>query len=281
MQKFIPTFVDENGEIKYHPLVDYIRSGDYGLNPPNNVINLVAGARSQLLPLTARSDGYLILTKMMAWRTGGATIRIVDQARQCQWMNNEVHMDTICGIGGFPAMLPETKVIEPTASMLVEFRDLSGFPNRIDFNFGGAKLYHENAPQDEVVRFLGRKELITYPYFMTPDIGAFTIPPGLLGGVSQQFFTMSDKFDFEIFKINAIFDEDFTYEIRHRGDTLSNNAQVHCMTGTGIGAFPYVLPQPFMFRRNERIEINFTNLSPINPNVVYFTLIGRAIALHS
>lgn len=280
MKAFINTFTkpDAQGNVYYEPLVDFLRSGEYGLNPPANLINLAALGRSQLLPLTARQDGYLILTKMMGQRTGNAMVMIFDSARSKYWMNNEVHFDTIVGDAEEPGMFAESKVIEPTQSIQVGFRDISGAPNAIYFNFGGAKLYHQNAPKDEVDKFLGKRRVMTYPYFMTPDIGAFTIPAG---GLSQQVVTIPDEFDFEILKINSVFDELFTYEIKHRGDTLTNNAQVHCNNGTGTARRPYILPQPLMVRHGEILELNFTNLSPINPNVVYFTLIGRAIELHS
>lgn len=274
----IPTFiVKPDGSIEYHPLIEYLRSITFNPDPPNDVINLLAGGRSQLLPFTARDDGHIVLTKMMVHRTGEATIRIYDPARKCQWMNNEVHIDTIVGNGGLPSLLVETVFLEATRAILIEFRDLSGAPNAIRFAFGGAKLYHKSAPQDDVRKFLGQKRLLTYPFFMTPDGGAFTLAAG---GVSQQFASISSDFDFEIYKINSISDENFTYDIRHRGDTLSNNAQVHNLVATGTGEFPYVLPQPFVVKRNERLTLNFTNLSAVNPNTVYFTMIGRAIVLN-
>lgn len=271
-------FVEINGQLEYHPLLDYIRSGNYNLDPPNNVVTLAANQRSNYLPLTARLDGYYILTKMMAERTGDATIRVKDPARGVFWSNNEVHLDTVVGAGGLPGLLdPEKFVLNPTQPLLVDLRDISGAPNVIRLAFGGAKLYYQSAPQAEVKKFLGQRSLITYPYWQTPDNGAFTIAAN---GTSQQFATVSSDFDFICYKINAVSDEDFTVEIKYRGDTLSNNAQIHSNVATGNAQFPYILPQPTMFRRNEIIELNFTNLSPINPNVVYFTMIGRAIMLH-
>ena len=268
-----------DGSIDYHPLKEFIRPITFNPNPPNNIINLAAGGRSQLVPLTAREDGHLFLTKMMCQRTGDATIRFYDPSRCQYWSNNEVHIDTIVGNGAQPGLLPETVFIKATQSLQFEVRNITlpAVPNTIEFAFGAAKLYHLAAPQDEVAKLLAQKQLLTFPYWQTPDNGAFIIPAG---GVSQQFSTIASQFDIEIFAINSVSDENFRFDIRYRGDMLANNAQVNNLVGTGVAGFPYVLPTSFLVKRNEVLELNFTNLSPINPNTVWFTMIGRAIVLH-
>lgn len=268
-----------DGSIDFHPLKEFFRSITFNPNPPNNIIILPAGGRSQLVPFTARDDGHIFLTKAMCTRTGDATIRFYDPARSQYWSNNEVHIDTVVGNGAQPGLLPETVFIQATQSLQFEVRNITvpAVPNTIEFSFGAAKLYHKAAPADEVAKFLAQKQIQTFPYWLTPDAGFFTIPAG---GVSQQFATVPSNFDIEIFAINSVSDENFRYDIRYRGDQLSNNAQVPDLVATGVAGFPYILPTSFVARRNEVLEINTTNLSPINPNVVWFTMIGRAIMLH-
>ncbi|MFH1226842.1 MAG: hypothetical protein V1701_02925 [Planctomycetota bacterium] len=272
------TFISmPDGSIRYHPLLDSFQNYWVHPDPPNQLINIAANATVGPFPMTAREDGHIILSKMMCERTDEMTIRLYDKARSSWLSNNEVHIDTLVGNGGLPSRLFEDMFVPATGSMLVQFRDLSGAPNAVRFAFGGAKIYHKQAPAKELKDFLGQKRLLTFPYFLTPDNGFFTIAAN---GVSTQFATGSSDFDIEIHKINAVFDEDFTYEIRMRGDSLSNGGEIHCNIGTGTGQLPYVLPQPIILKWNETMELRFTNLSPINPNVVWFTMIGRAIVLN-
>lgn len=274
----IPTFDKQSdGSIDYHKLKEFLRPITFNPNPPNNVINLAANGRSQFVPFTAREDGHIFLTKMMCQRTGDATIRFYDPSRSRYWSNNEVHIDTIVGNGGQPGLLPETVFIQATKSLQFEVRDISGLPNTIEFAFGAAKLYHKAADPVEVAKFLSQKQVSTFPFWQTPDNGVFTIAAN---GTSQQFSTISSDFDVEIFAINSISDENFRFDIKYRGDVLANNAQCHDLVGTGTAGFPYVLPSSFIVKRNEVLELNFTNLSAVNPNVVWFTMVGRAIMLH-
>ena len=266
--------------IKYHPLAGYKREFKLNPNPPNNIINLAALGTTSLVPLGARDDGHLILKKILADRTGPCTILLHDNARGIDLMNNPVHIDTIVGNGGLPALLPETLFVPATGSLQVAFTDISGLPNTIEFAFSGAKIYHNDAPQDALKELLGAKELITFPYWMTPNAGVFTIPANVGGaGVSTQFIDVSTDFDFELIKINAVSTELFRYEIRYHGDSWSNNAQTHSNVGTGTGQLPHVVENT-LIKRGEQLELRFTNLSPINPNIVYFTMVGRGIVVH-
>lgn len=281
-RELIPTLIRDKatGRIEYHPLAEHKREFKLNPNPPNNIIALGALGNSQLVPCTNRNDGHLILKKMMVQRTGQCTILLHDNTRSIDLMNNPVHIDTIVGNGGLPALLPETMFVPAGSSIQVQFIDISGAPNVIEFAFSGAKIFHQNAPQDALRDFLGTKELLTFPYFLTPNVGVFVIPPNVGGaGVSVQFADISSDFDFEMMKINYVGTELMRYEIRHRGSSWSNDAETHSNVGTGTGQLPHIIENT-LIKRGEKLELHFTNLSAINPNIVYFTMIGRGIVVH-
>lgn len=275
----LTTFVqDANGKVSYHPLRLFIEPYTLTVDSPNQIISLAANAKSTQYPMSVSHFGHFNMESFVAYNTGPATIKIKDAARNLYLMNDEIHMDTICGSGKVPFILMEDMLLEANRYITIEVKDVSGLANDIFFAIDGSRIYHLSAPKEALDEFLGKRRLVeTVPYFLTTDNGAFTIAGGV-GNTAVKTATVDSFFDLELDKIMSVSNEDYTFRIIHNGRELSP-VEVNRRLVTGVGEFPHVLRSKFLVNRNEQLEIHFTNLSA-NDNTIYFTMHGRAIFLN-
>lgn len=271
-------FIDEksNGRIvgkSYNPLLNHIWEHWFTPDSPNNPVSLLASAESGWLPISTTDDGAFEAETLMVKRTGEALIKLQDPGRKMTLMNDWIHVDTICGSGLLPFILPSSIYIESSAALQVNFRDISVAANTIYFAMNGRKIY-KSAPKallDEY--FAGKGNLANTSFFLTTDGGAVTIP-AVVGSTVTAYATVPSGFDLYIKKITGMSTGDYTVQIKHNGTPLMNN-QIADDLMSGTASLPKLLREPHLVKRTEKLELNFTNLTA-PANVVYLTFSGVA-----
>lgn len=259
---------------EFNPLLDYIWEHWLAPDSPNNPVALGALGESGKLPISTTSDGAFEAEDFVVKRTGEALIKIEDPGRKMNLMNDWIHLDTIAGSGLLPFILPSSIFIPSTSAMTINLRDISGAPNTVYFVMNGRKIY-KNAPKPEIDDYFeGKGSLVNTSFFLTADGGAVTIP-AVIGSTTTVYATIPSGFDLLIKKITAMSTGDYLLTIKHNGTPLMNTDIADDLM-TGTAALPKLLREPKLIRRNEQLELKFTN-AIAGANTVYITFSGVAV----
>lgn len=216
---------------------------------------------------------------------------------EAQLMNREIHATTISADAKRPFIWPETyflNVQNAPRTVFMNFRNLSSSPNNVRWAFHGRRWYHKEAPalvQQAIEERFARMEK-TYTYFLTveptraggrpPDI--ILTPSQALQENSAPFFRATDEADTEVYKLMVFAqfadgsDGQFTFALREQqSGRILANGQVSNSSGWGTGAFPFILPETFLFERNYVLLFEVTNLSSSQNLTIFPTLCGRRL----
>lgn len=262
-------------------------------NPPNNSVAIAANQASLQSVMTLSGEGPAQITAFAAQRTGACLVmlQMQDGMTMRGLMNGAVHIDTIFGntagapLPGFqPFYLPEALYIDELRSLVVTFTDLSGAANAVRLNMLSSRyLPLLVSPDIEAVRQrLEEKQYVSMPYFYTLDQGDVTLAASATG---QFPITVGQDHHFQIYKMMAISDAAFDINIvdTSTGESIidspnDGNFPISSNLIMGNANFPFIFHQPRLVQVGQRLLVTLVNRDTLNPNRIFLTLGGRALA---
>lgn len=286
----------EDGKLYINDVKRFVRPFFLTPDAPNQTLALAAAANSQAYaPMTVTQEGpfqgySLILQSDRGELVGDheATVLMTDSGSRKQMMNRPVHANTIFGTPSFPMVLPERLFLNENRSLTIRFQNLFANANNIRVNIAGRRMYQSSAESgmfDKLISDLTKRTVVTTPYFLTTteDITALTVA----AGATSYFLPTDADAYFEVFKFAAVaYDNqlgtltgDFDIIIRDaetRREIETGNMSNQLIMGNGLA--PFVLPESWLIRPKQRIEIVVTNTTATgNPLDAYITFIGRKL----
>jgi hypothetical protein len=254
-------------------------------NQPNNVVPMAANQASTFYTLTVAGSGPIEIGGLSAQRTGPCLLALmVQDGRSSRYiMNNQIHIDTLCGNGQLPYVLPETLLIDELRNLLVSFTDISGQTNSARIALHGAR--HLGIVHDpRLVLLRARTDLrqhLSLPFFYTFETGGVTVGAG---ATVQAAINISPDHHFEIHTITAVSDYPFDLDIVDvaRAESLVSgpngvNFPVASALVCGTPQYPFKFHEPYLVLAGQRLLVTLVNRDAQHENNVYLTLGGRAL----
>lgn len=261
--------------------------------PPFAVAANGAGTASITINKEADFEAYKIVAvtdvpalNILGGRGNDFTYRIKDNRKQMYLSNTFIHNIAGTGSGVFPLIMPEPRFFPGASQISIEFNNLRNTAINIWFSLVGKNYYTRelenltnvadftalSSPEKNFM--VAQQKMYIEPYMFTLDNGALTLSPS--GTATQQAINMRQEADFEIFAYTAYSTAPFSFIIResNSGRFLMNNP-VNSLGGLGDGEHPLLLPEPYWVDSNSQLLIDFTNLSSVESNTIYLTLLGR------
>ncbi len=263
---------------------------------PNQTMALAAAAAAQAhAPMTVTQEGpfegYALVMQSTRFTQIGdhdMTVMITDSGSRKQLMNRMVHANTIFGTPQFPMVLPERLFLHENRSLRIQLQNIGANAQNVRPVIVGRRLYATSAAAgtlDDFIKKLLERSQVTTPYFLTTeeDIDELTVA----AGATSFFLPMDADAYFECFKITAVaYDTTLgtltgTFDLiirdaETRRELETGNMSNQLVVGTGLQ--PFILPESWVIRPKQRIEIQVTNTTATGNNIdVFFTLIGRKI----
>jgi hypothetical protein len=270
----------QSGRVYINPLKRHVRP--FWLVTDPVTVTVAAGAVSPPTLMTVDNQGHFEAVELLAVSDGPFLVEIFDPATQKFWTQRPVHSATLFGDAGRAFVLPESyffNVEDSPRALRFTFTNLLPIANTIRVALHGRRLYQRESPPDvqEAFRTYYRRKERTSTYFMTTD--SIAAIPAL--STAQLSFPMrnTDEADFEIFKVMAVSDFPFEFQIRETSTnrTLSNGL-VHVNSGFGTAMFPKIFPESYLLARNFELALEARNIAAQQlPNNIFITLAGRRI----
>jgi hypothetical protein len=212
---------------------------------------------------------------------GPMLVRINDSGSKKDLMNRDINIDTIMTPvpgGQTPFILPETLWLEQRRALIMTFTDISGVAQVVRPVIHGRKWFLKQAPPGLGSKFIARRQQqqqITTPYFFTTD-NPVVLALNAVG--TRAAMTVSEEGHFVAHKITCMSNGPFDFIVRdgRTGQSLSGSVVIGNTTGTGIAAFPYILPEPWFVERSTQLIWEFNNRGANNNNI-WLTVTGRRI----
>lgn len=92
-------------------------------------------------PIAIDLDADWYIYRILATRTGGATIALTNTISAADWQNVAVNLDNFTGNAAGHLILPEPKFVQANSALNIQLADLSGNPNTINLTIEGIKRY--------------------------------------------------------------------------------------------------------------------------------------------
>lgn len=296
----IPTFLRaKNGDIYTNPLKDYCIPFDLGIDRPNQVAVIAAGATGVEFPMSARHDGpiEMFALEALVFDANNAVVpahnilfQVQHPGKRKLLSNRPINLRTCQGDGGRFYVLPETIWLPAIQSLMVAFTNNDGAERRVEFIFHGVKYYPHAAPdhmREEIYAYTERRER-TYCYWQTTD-QPITLAGSAVG--TEAVYSVPDDADLEIFRATAVSDNPFRIEhVDGQTDRAYTSHRLHsslffggfeavALAGIGGagGIFPKRWATSLLVRRSVRNRFVLDNLVG-TPNNVFITLGGRKVS---
>jgi len=297
----VETFLrDKQGRIYVNPAKDYIQPFELSTDRPNNIITLAPGETAGPFPFTARYDGPIevFYVKVVVFDTNNVPVTdynidwfLEHPGKRKQFSNRMIPLIATAGDAGRPYVLPETIFLPAVQSLQVTFRNNDAVnQRRVELVLGGVKFYPNAAPgviRKEIWGYIERRER-TYVYWQTTD-REVVIPASATG--QEEFATVPDDTDLEVFKLSARSTGAFRVELRDgQNDRALTGNRIHSSlifgahdptaAGGGVGGSGGVFPgrwaTSFLVRRSVQLRLVFDNLTALS-NTVKVVLAGRKV----
>jgi hypothetical protein len=256
---------------------------------PNNIITVTPNGQVGPIAMTVSRDGPGEVVNFSVQHTpsrGVATAQVLfeidDGSNILALSNAPLHIDTVCGDGTRPYILPNAINVSELRKLRVTLTDLSGLSN--DIRILG-QCFRPMIPEKDYDLKKSRareasKDIILGCYFYTTNGGPITVG----AGVSEEIAIDIDQTrHFKLMQMSAVSTGSFTMDIMNgqTGESLidapsGQHYQIANNLLFGNGYFPFKFQGGRMFERGQKILLKVTDTSG-SRNDIYVTLAGQFI----